>query len=145
MTANILHRLTIECSPKQLYKALTTQQGLSAWWAHCETNGKLHSTASFFFGANKDHKIVMKITELIENEKIVWKCIEGPWENTGNFEFAIQPDQRGCVLMFSHHDWPAADEFFMHCNSKWGYFFTVSLKNYLETGKGQPNPLDPNI
>jgi hypothetical protein len=46
----------------------------------------------------------MKITELVENQKIVWTCIEGPWKNTGNFESSAQADEPDCVLMFKHHN-----------------------------------------
>jgi uncharacterized protein YndB with AHSA1/START domain len=33
---DILHRITIEASPEALYRALTEQNGLSAWWTKTE-------------------------------------------------------------------------------------------------------------
>jgi len=143
--AEILHRLTIDSPPEEVYKALTEQDGLSAWWTKTNTRGDIGSKATFFFGPNGEHQVVMEIIELIKNELVSWKCVEGPWVNTGAFKFLIQPDERGTVLQFSHSGWPEADEFYMHCNSKWGFFFTVSLKKYLETGTGQPHPNDPDI
>jgi uncharacterized protein YndB with AHSA1/START domain len=128
-----------------VYNAITEQDGLSAWWTKTKTEGKVGSTASFFFGQNEEHQVVMEITDLVKNESVSWKCIDGPWVNTDMFLFQIQADERGSVLQFSHSGWPEADEFYMHCNSKWGFFLTVSLKNLLETGKGQPHPNDPNI
>ncbi|MBV1911739.1 MAG: hypothetical protein KUG78_20775 [Kangiellaceae bacterium] len=97
------------------------------------------------FGPNGDHQVKMTIKQLVPHSKVVWQCAEGPWIDTGNFEFTIEPDERGAQLKFAHLDWPTADEFYMHCNSKWGFFLTVSLKNLLEKGKGNPYPMDPSI
>lgn len=143
--ADILHRIIIETSPEKLYNALTQQQGLTDWWTRTETDEKEGGFAQFYFGPNGEHQVKMQIQSLVPNQKVVWKCVEGPWVDTGTFEFDIQTDERGAVLKFRHNDWAQADEFFMHCNSKWGFFFTVSLKNLLETGKGSPHPMDPSI
>jgi len=143
--ADILHRIVIETSPEKLYEALTQQQGLTDWWIRTETDEKQGGYAQFFFGPNGEHQVKMEILQLVPNKKIVWKCVEGPWVETGTFEFEVQADKRGAALKFRHNDWPKADEFFMHCNSKWGFFFTVSLKNLLETGEGNAHPMDPSI
>ena len=76
---------------------------------------------------------------------VAWKCIAGPGVETGLLEFIIKADERGSVLLVSHRGWAGGDELFMHCNSKWGYFLTVSLKNLLETGTGAPYSSDPSI
>ena len=109
---SILHRITIETTPEKLYCALTTQQGLSAWWTKTETHGdKLGSTNSFFFGPDGSHQVDMQVESLKTNQQVVWQC----------------------------------DDFYQHCNCKWGFFLAVSLKSYLENGVGQPHPRDPNI
>jgi len=143
--SDILHRIVIEASPEQVYQALTDQQKLTAWWTKTQTSGEQGSVASFFFGAADEHKIEMEITELVANQKVSWKCIAGPWVATGAFSFQIFSDERGSALEFAHRGWPSADPFFMHCNSKWGFFLTVSLKGLLESGRGQPHPDDPKI
>jgi uncharacterized protein YndB with AHSA1/START domain len=143
---NILHRITIETTPDKFYLALTTQQGLSAWWTNTVTHGDaIGSTNTFLFGPEGDHKVDMLINTLETDKKVVWQCTSGPWINTGTFTFLISADERGTVLHFSHQGWIESDDFFQHCNSKWGYFLAVSLKQYLETGLGQPHPNDPNI
>ncbi|MBV1915655.1 MAG: SRPBCC domain-containing protein [Pseudomonadales bacterium] len=142
---DILHRIVIEASPEKVYDALTNQAQLSAWWARAETEGKVGSIVSFFFGPNGEHQVEMEITDLVPNERVCWKCVGGPWVDTDAFQFTIQADERGSALQFSNSGWAEANEFFMHCNSKWGFFFTVSLKNLLEKGSGQPHPNDPNI
>jgi len=142
---DILHRIIIETSPAELYNALTEQSGLSAWWTKTETTPEVGALASFLFGPNGDHRVDMKIEALVSNQKVVWKCVSGPWVDTKEFSFEIQPHERGSVMQFAHRGWEDPSEFFMHCNSKWGFFLGVSLKNYLETGKGKPHPEDPGF
>lgn len=142
---DILHRVIIEASPEKIYSALTEQDQLSAWWTKAKTESKVGSVASFFFGPNGGHKVEMEITDLVPNERVCWKCVNGPWVDTKAFQFNIKVDERGSALQFSNLGWAESDEFFMHCNSKWGFFLTVSLKNLLERGVGQPHPNDPNI
>ena len=142
---DILHRIIIEAAPKKVYNAITQKDQLSAWWTRSTGEGTAGSIASFFFGPEGEHQVKMEITKLVPNKQVCWKCIEGPWVDTQAFQFSIQADERGSALQFSNSGWPEANEFFMHCNSKWGFFLTVSLKNLLEKGKGQPHPNDPNI
>ena len=142
---DILHRVIVETSPEKLYQALTEQRGLSAWWTKAKTTAKAGALASFRFGPNGDHKVDMKITELVPNERVVWKCVAGPWVDTKEFSFEIKPHERGSVVQFANRGWAEPSEFFMHCNCKWGFFLGVSLKNYLESGTGKPHPDDPNF
>ncbi len=143
--SEILHRVIIEASPEKVYAALTNQDQLSAWWTKAITEEKEGSTATFFFGPAGDHQVKMEITDLVPNKRVCWKCVDGPWVNTESFQFNIQTDERGSVLQFSNTGWSESDAFFMHCNSKWGFFLSVSLKNLLEKGVGQPHPNEPNI
>lgn len=142
---DILHRVIIETSPEKLYEALTQASGLSAWWTRAEMTAQVGSVARFRFGPDGEHKVDMKITELVPYRKVVWKCVAGPWVHTTEFCFDVMPHARGAVLQFANRGWAEASEFFMHCNCKWGFFLGVSLKSYLETGLGRPSPQDPNF
>ncbi|MFT5115387.1 MAG: hypothetical protein ACI8P9_004738 [Parasphingorhabdus sp.] len=142
---SILHRVTIETSPEAVYQSLVEERSLSKWWTKATASGKVGSTNCFFFGADGSHQVDMEVCELKLNELIVWKCIRGPWQATGKFAFSITPDERGAVLHFSHQGWAETDDFYQHCNTKWGFFLGISLKNYLENGTGQPHPQDPSI
>ena len=143
--AAILHRLIIETSPEKLYRALTEQQLLSDWWTKTETDSKVGGQAHFRFGDDPAHHVIMEIVALEPSKKVVWQCVQGPWVDTGKFTFDIAKDDRGAVLKFTHEGWPSADDFYRHCNSKWGFFFTASLKSLLEKGIGSPFPNDPRI
>ena len=45
------------------------------------------------------------------------------------------------VVLFTHADWREPVEFMAHCSARWAYFL-LSLKSYLEIGKGTPFPED---
>lgn len=140
---DILHRVIIEALPAQVFSALTTQQGLSDWWTRAAISPD--NIVSFMFGPNGEHVVKMAVEQLVPDKKVVWRCVEGPWVDIGEFVYDIIEDERGSVVLFSHTGWQKADDFYRHCNSKWGFFLATSLKELLETGTGKPHPADPDI
>lgn len=140
----ILHRVVIKSTPEQVFAAITSQEGLSSWWTTMvETNGEKGSIAKFRFG-DGSMGADMKLTEIVEGRKVSWFCTNGPWEGT-SYDFEIEPDEKGAALNFSNHGWEKPDNFYRHCNCKWGFFLGTSLKDYIETGKGRPHPDDPDF
>ncbi|UGA56617.1 SRPBCC family protein [Vibrio sp. VB16] len=139
---SILHKIVIEASPNQLFRALTTTEGLSNWWTKTEQKG---DELTFSFGPNGEHQVVMTLLSSIPDKEVRWQCTGGPWVETGEFVFSISADDRGSCLRFAHHGWEQPDDFYQHCNAKWGFFLVISLKQYLETKIGQPHPNDPSI
>ncbi len=143
-TYSIHHRVELEASPEALYAALSSQEGIASWWTPMvEAEATVGSTAAIRFGDGK-HGPDMRVDELIENERVVWTCTEGPWPGM-QFIFSIASHERGAVLLFDHIGWPEVNDFYRHCNTKWGYFLACSLKPYLENGTGAPHPQDPSI
>ena len=141
----IMHRIEFNQDPQTLYQALTDVKQLSGWWTRVEHANGDPERLRFYFGPNGEHTVDMAVREARPNELVVWRCEAGPWTQTGDFRFEIQALERGCALSFTHSGWSESDDFFRHCNSKWGYFFTVSLKQLVETGTGHPHPQDPDI
>jgi len=138
----IFHKIHIDASPEEIFQALTTESGLSSWWTKAEQHG---NSITLSFGPNGEHKVVMLQLSVAPNEEVRWLCSEGPWEEKGEFKFSISKNENGSYLNFSHVGWPKIDDFYKHCNAKWGYFLVISLKQYLETGVGAPHPQDPSI
>jgi uncharacterized protein YndB with AHSA1/START domain len=92
--ADILHRVGIKSSsPDNTYKALTTREGLSAWWTN-DTQGenKVGGVLQFRFdGGGFD----MKILELHPAKRVLWQVVEGPDEWIGtkvSWEFKQEGD-----------------------------------------------------
>ena len=146
---DIIHRIGIKSSPGKVYKALSTIEGLSNWWTE-EVNGteEIGGKIEFVFLTETGEvkgKMVMEVKELNPKENVRWTCVDGPAEWIGTditFEFSQQDDQT--IIIFGHRNWREAVEFTAHCSMKWAVFL-LSLREYVETGKGKPSPHDLKI
>jgi len=136
---DILHKVGIRSSsPKVVYEALTTIEGLSKWWTS-DTRGesKLDGVIQFRFGGGG---FDMKVLELQPANSVLWRVIDGPEEWIGTkISFDIKQTDDWTILLFKHANWKAPVEFMHHCSTKWAVFL-LSLKSLLETGKGAPWP-----
>ena len=147
--ADIIHRIGIKAPPAQVYKALSTLDGLAHWWTEEvigdeHIKGKIEFTFRSVTGELKG-KMVMEVQELNPLKEVRWQCIDGPAEWIGTditFQWSQQDDQT--ILIFGHRNWREAVEFTAHCSMKWAVFL-LSLREYIETGKGRPSPHDLKI
>jgi len=142
---DILHRVGIKSSsPDNVYKALTTTEGLAGWWT-TDTKGesnKVGGTVKFRFGANG---FDMKVVELHPATGLLWEVIDGPEEWIGTkISWELKKDGDYIIVLFKHLDWKKPVEFMHHCSTKWAIFL-MSLKSLVETGKGGPFPNDIKI
>ena len=58
--------------------------------------------------------------------------------------FQLEPGDGQVFVRFTHARWQVSGDFLAHCTTKWGSFL-LSLKNYIETGRGEPYPDDVPI
>jgi uncharacterized protein YndB with AHSA1/START domain len=137
--ADILHKIGIQASsPDDVYKALTTVHGLSAWWT-TTTLGDSHvgGVLKFRFG---NGGFDMRIVELQPARRVLWQVVDGPaeWVDT-RIGYEIRQEGDWTIVLFKHEGWKQPDAFMHHCSTKWAVFL-LSLKSLLETGKGAPWP-----
>ena len=156
----IHHALLIGASVEKVFHAITSQEGLSAWWTPKATaKAEINSIARFPFGDGYFKE--MKITELSRFDLVKWNCVEGTGEWIGtNISFQLLPgdkemllksypemlgqieqqrNDKGTLLIFNHDDWKEHTLMFAECSYTWGQFLR-SLKLLCETGKGLPWP-----
>ena len=140
--AAIHHQVGLKAKPTDIYQAITTLDGLSSWWTKTTGNTNIGDKLNFHFN---EHIVEMKILELINNQKIVWQCSdkEGEWKNT-IITFELVTSEEQVFINFSHTNWAEQTDLCSHCSTKWAVFI-LSLKSYIETGKGQPFPEDVQI
>lgn len=157
---NIRHNLLIGAPAEKIYKSITHQEGLSAWWTpNTKAEAVVNSVARFPFGDGYYKE--MKITELQPSKRVKWKCIEGDVEWIGtDISFTLlasnkktllntnpeilgqleqQNKEEGTLLIFQHDDWKKYTPMFAECSYTWGQFLR-SLKLVCETGIGRPWP-----
>ena len=82
----------------------------------------------------------MTVEELDPANFVRWKVSNSAWQGN-NIEFSLRADRNDTTLLFAHRGFPRADDGFASATTRWG-FYLLSLKRYLQTGKGTPNPDD---
>ena len=138
---NINHQVGIKASPQAVYRALTTNGGLSTWWTH-DTSGAdgVGSTIEFRFnGGGPD----FTITELTPNKTVKWQhagTMPEAWMGT-KITFDLREEDGQTFVRFTHANWKEQSNFMGHCSTKWAVFL-LSLKDALETGTGRAFPND---
>ena len=145
---DILHRVGIKSSPAEVYKALTTREGLAAWWtSNTQGESKVGGVIQFRFSAGGAEigGFDMKVLELHPAELVLWQVVDGPAEWIGTkISFELKRSGDHAIVLFKHQGWKEPVEFMHHCSTKWAIYL-MSLKSLVETGKGAANPNDTHI
>lgn len=138
--AEILHKIRIRAPRPEVYRALSTIEGLASWWTQT-TSGESApgKTLEFRFGENVN---LMRVETLEPNQRVEWRCTGShpDWVGT-RLTFELFDEGEGTTLLFGHDSWKEPSPFLAHCSMKWATFL-LSLRAYLETGAGRPFPLD---
>jgi uncharacterized protein YndB with AHSA1/START domain len=147
--ADIIHRVGIKASPEKVFQALSTIDGLADWWTeNTEGVSEVGRTITFEFrdpsGGIKGG-FDMKVVKQEPFKRLQWICEKGPEEWVGTeITFDLKEEKDFTIVLFAHRKWRDAVEFTAHCSTKWAVFL-MSLKELIETGKGQPAPRDVKI
>ena len=134
----ILHTVHIHAAPDEVYRAMTSAEGLGGWWTttvHVDPGpgGVIRFT---FQGDFHPH---MKQTVLQPNRLVRWACVAGHpnWQNN-TFAFALTARNGETLLQFTQeYAQELSDETYGTYNFNWGYYLN-SLKQLCETGIGTP-------
>jgi len=141
---DILHRVGVKTpTPRKVYDALTTVEGLAGWWTD-DTKGStdVGGVIAFrFLPGGFD----MEVVELRPSERVVWRVVDGPEEWIGTtIEWELRQDGDYTIVLFKHQGWKEPGEFMHHCSTKWASYL-MSMKSLVETGQGAPSPRDVQI
>jgi len=140
--ADILHRVGTTAARDTVYQALTTVDGLAAWWT-TDTEGNGDDVLQFRFGDVGGFD--MKVLELQPDTRVRWEVVSGPEEWVGTtVTFNLKQEGEWTIVLFAHEGWREQVEFMNHCSTKWALFL-MSLKSLVETGTGAPHPHDVRI
>jgi uncharacterized protein YndB with AHSA1/START domain len=135
---DIMHLIKIHASSERVYQAITTADGIRQWWTRdAAIEAKAGAAGEFgFYG----RRFVAKVTieELEPTTRVRWKVANSAWDGK-DIEFNLKAAGNDTSLSFAHRGFPRADKGYAGATTRWG-FYLLSLKRYLETGKGTPNP-----
>jgi uncharacterized protein YndB with AHSA1/START domain len=143
MMAAITNEFIIEATPPRVWAALTRPEEIARWWTDdLSTTPEFGTLAEFRFhpAGQGTFVIQFEIAELDQDEKVHWITRQGPptghWKGT-SVTWRLEPIQNGTHVVFKHEGFAQADERFEITRAWWEHIL-VSLKSYLETGKGTP-------
>ncbi|MES2039572.1 MAG: SRPBCC domain-containing protein [Pseudomonadota bacterium] len=143
---NYQQSLSIKASPAAVYAALTTIDGLRAWWTQdCEGGTAIGDTLKFCFSVcYKD----MRIEKLEPDNEVRWLCTRAhivaesvsradEWVGT-HIVFRISDAGLGKTLLdLEHIGLLPSLQCYTLCTNGWQHFL-ASLQQFLETGTGTP-------
>jgi uncharacterized protein YndB with AHSA1/START domain len=130
--ADLRHQIAINAAPAKVYRALTTQDGLRAWWtADAATEEKVGGKAQFGFNQRRT-VFHMTIEALEPDRRVVWSCHGEPPEWNGTtLTWEMAGEDGTTVVRFNHAGWRAVTDLYAICNSSWGELMH-RLKDYVE-------------
>jgi uncharacterized protein YndB with AHSA1/START domain len=125
----IIHELDVAALPDQVFTALTTSEGLSAWLAADATasGADVDGTVSFAF-AGDDEPVTMRIDLIDAPDLAHWQCTAGPAEWVGTSVAwrieGVDADDDGtldgvCRVRFWHGGWEYQDGLLPTTSFEW--------------------------
>lgn len=142
-TSNIL----VDKTPTEAFNAI---KNCRAWWSE-QIDGETGKLGETFFYHYKDtHLSKIKLIEMVPGKKLVYQVLandfsflkdKAEWVNT-KLVFDISADGKQTKIKFVHEGLVPEDQCYNVCRDAWTGFIQNSLKNLINTGKGQPIPKD---
>jgi len=136
--------MLVSAKPEFVYNAITKE--IDKWWTEL-SNKALQVGEQLTVKFEKTTSWVMTVSEASPNQSLAWKVTEAnhdleniskkdEWKGT-SIKWKIEKNGSGSKITFTHEGLFPALECYEICEGGWDYFLG-SLKNYLETGKGNP-------
>ena len=133
---NINHQFPIAKDRKEVFKAISTPEGINMWWSRessISDDGKIIHL-SFGPGYNWD----FEITDLIQDSFIELKPIlaDSDWEQT-TLSLRLEEKDGSTTVYFNHENWPLENDHFRISSFCWAMYLRL-LKKYIEEGTVVP-------
>jgi len=133
---SIHHEIDISGPRAAIMKAISTPDGINAWWTK-RCSGRLLVGELFNFYFSDDYSWWAYVSEYVEDKKVAYEMCDADqdWNDT-LLSFEIKPMQGGahCRLCFEHSRWKEQNNHFHRTDKCWGDYFQ-NLKKYVETGE----------
>ncbi|MFC0438695.1 SRPBCC domain-containing protein [Kutzneria buriramensis] len=132
--------ITVQAGPDVVFDALTTTDGLTAWWTTATGSGEAGGELAFSF--NQPQPCVMRVDRADRPTSVRWTVTDCPfltdWVGTRPTFDIVPLDGGASELRFRHHGLTEELDCITDCTSGWNHFME-SLRRYVEVGRGMPN------
>jgi hypothetical protein len=135
---------TVPQSAGEVFAAINNVRG---WWSGDIEGSTDVFGAEFTYRYQEVHRSKQRITEFVPGKRVAWHVLDGylnftndktEWTGT-DITFDISPTGSGTQVRFAHVGLVPQFECFESCSSAWSFYINSSLRNLIETGKGDPN------
>jgi uncharacterized protein YndB with AHSA1/START domain len=139
MAVTLVHQVNVKASPETIFEAISTQDGLSAFWtSDSKAEARVGSVATFGFGGPSQR---MRVDELIPGKLVKWTGLNDfpNWEGTVVTWEIAAGEQGQTSVTFEHGNWPSSvtARDLGSINFTWG-MIVDRLREYAERGKPVP-------
>lgn len=141
------YQFTAARSPEEVWAAVADPK---SWWSQ-EIEGTTDQVgATFRYHYQDVHRCAFRVTEAVPGRRLVWHVTENlfnftkdrtEWLGT-DVVFDLVPRAGGTEVSFTHRGMVPAYECFEICRDAWTSYLGGSLRRRIETGTGEPNPLE---
>jgi uncharacterized protein YndB with AHSA1/START domain len=135
--ADILQDLPVRAPAQQVFDAISTPQGLDAWWTKTAA-GKPEPGEEFDLGFGPEYQWRAAVTRCVPGSEFELQLTtaDEDWLGT-RVGFSLTPADGKTLLKFRHTGWPEANEHYRiscHC---WAMYLRI-LRRFLEHGERVP-------
>ncbi len=134
------HKATVEAPSNEVFKAITTAEGLKGWYTKEVKGDPSKENGEFTLSFTKhEGPFSWKVVTLKPETEVSWQCTAGPGQSKGTkaiFRLA-QKGEGKTAIELEHDGFEDTDEKIKTCNTLWGGLL-IHLKEYAE--KHQPEP-----
>lgn len=138
-TADYEKTLRVHAAPDALFDALTTVEGLGAWWSRATGSGETGGQLKLFMSAPEP--LTMRVVAAVRPVSVQWTvtaCDFLPdWVGTRPTFTITAVDGETSELHFRHGGLTGELDCIEMCSQGWDHFLP-SLRDYVETGRGNP-------
>jgi uncharacterized protein YndB with AHSA1/START domain len=142
----IMHLIKIRATQDKVYQTVATAEGIRNWWTRdAALDPKIGGAGEFGFYGHR-FVIKVKVAELNPPAHVAWDEVSstgGGFDGT-SISFDLKSDGGMTSVLFAHRGFKTGGDNIAAATTRWG-FYLFSLKRYLETGKGAPNPEDTDL
>lgn len=142
---NFTVSFVVDQSPAEVFQAINN---VSGWWTeNVEGHSQqIHDHFDVRFG--DVHYSRQLLTEVIPDKKVVWRVTDSrltfvhdqqEWTGT-EIHFDITPHNGKTHLRFTHVGLVPPIACYAGCSSAWSQYISESLYQFINTGKGKPEP-----
>lgn len=135
---------------KSRQEAMEAIKNFRGWWSE-DIEGATDRVGETFFYHYKDvHLCKIKFVEEVPGSRLVYEVTDNEFSFTKDktewigtkLVFEVTEEDKQTKVVFTHVGLVPEYECYNVCNDAWTGFIQKSLKDFINTGHGQPNPKD---